>query len=50
MDIFAEHCDSLEIPLFHADWFGHGESNRPFWIGGHATLKGKQLLISQNNK
>ena len=50
MDIFAEHCDSLGIPLFQADWFGHGESNRPFWIGGHATLKGQQLLVSQNNK
>ena len=50
MDIFAEHCDSLGIPLFQADWFGHGESNRPFCIGGHATLKGQQLLISKNNK
>lgn len=37
-DIFAEYLQSLNIPLFIADWFGHGEKNRPIWLGKVGTI------------
>lgn len=45
MAIFAEHCDRLQIPLFQADWFGHGEQNRPFWLGGKGQIQSTELMI-----
>lgn len=44
-DIFAEHLNPLNIALYKADWFGHGEQNRPFWIGKQGHIQNQQLVI-----
>ena len=44
-DIFREHLDPLGIPLFQGTWFGHGEQNRPFWIGKFGRIQHNQLII-----
>ncbi|GAA5016924.1 LD-carboxypeptidase [Acinetobacter puyangensis] len=44
-EIFAEHLDPLKIPTYLGDWFGHGESNRPFWIGKTGEIDPKHLVI-----
>ncbi len=43
--IISEHLDPLNIPLFECSWFGHGEHNRPFWIGKNGTIQDNQLII-----
>lgn len=45
-EIFNEYLTPLQIPLFSCSWFGHGHSNRPFWIGKSALLTNHQLHIS----
>lgn len=44
--IFAEHLDPLQIPLYQTTHFGHGEQNRPFWIGKMGMIEQLQLLIA----
>lgn len=44
-EIFAEHLDPRHIPLYLGDWFGHGEHNRPFWIGKSGEIDTEHLLI-----
>lgn len=44
-EIFSEHLDQLNIPLYQADWFGHGEKNRPFWIGKNGSIHHHDLYI-----
>ncbi len=44
-EIFSEHLQSLDIPLYQCDWFGHGEYNRPFWVGALASIQDSQLII-----
>lgn len=43
--IFNEHLEPLNIPLYLGNWFGHGEQNRPFWIGKTGYLSINQLSI-----
>ncbi len=43
--IFAEHLDPLNIPMYIGDWFGHGEQNRPFWVGKTGHIQHNQLMI-----
>lgn len=43
--IFTEHLDAARIPLYRGPWFGHGEQNRPFWIGKTGTIHNHQLMI-----
>ncbi|TCM66771.1 murein tetrapeptidase LD-carboxypeptidase [Acinetobacter calcoaceticus] len=43
--IFAEHLDPLQIPLYQCSSFGHGEHNRPFWIGASGRIEQLQLVI-----
>lgn len=43
--IIAEHLDPLQIPLYECQWFGHGEHNRPFWIGKNGEIREGQLVI-----
>jgi muramoyltetrapeptide carboxypeptidase len=45
IEIFAEHCQRFNIPLFVGDWFGHGERNRPFWIGKQGQMTAEGLWI-----
>ncbi|KAA8731713.1 LD-carboxypeptidase [Acinetobacter qingfengensis] len=44
-EIFAEHLNPLQIPLYVCSWFGHGEKNRPFWIGKNGNIQKNQLII-----
>lgn len=44
-EIFAEHLYPLGIAMYQGDWFGHGELNRPFWIGKEGTILDKMLHI-----
>ena len=44
-EIFAEHLDPLQIPLYQCRSFGHGAANRPFWIGGLGCIEQLQLMI-----
>lgn len=44
-EIFTEHLDALNIPLYSGNWFGHGEQNRPFWIGKNGVIHNNQLVI-----
>lgn len=44
-DIFREHIDPLNIALFEGAWFGHGQQNRPFWIGKNGVIQNNQLVI-----
>ena len=43
--IFAEHLEAHNIALYRGDWFGHGERNRPFWLGAYGTIEHNQLEI-----
>ena len=43
--IFAEHLDPLQIPLYQSQSFGHGAHNRPFWIGKIGRIEQLQLFI-----
>nr|WP_174507424.1 LD-carboxypeptidase [Acinetobacter sp. Marseille-Q1620] len=43
--IFSEYLDLLDIPLYECQWFGHGEHNRPFWVGKPASIIESQLII-----
>lgn len=43
--IFAEHVEAHHIPLYRGDWFGHGERNRPFWLGSYGTIEHDHLQI-----
>lgn len=45
-EIFNEYLEALNVPLFSADWFGHGKKNRPFWIGTQGTIQDNQLTIN----
>lgn len=47
MDIFAEHLTALNIPMLKADWFGHGEQNRPFWLGAMGEIDTQNLKITR---
>ncbi|RYL29282.1 S66 peptidase family protein [Acinetobacter piscicola] len=44
-EIVAEHLEPLNIPLYQCDWFGHGASNQPFWIGKNGNISASQLII-----
>ena len=44
-EIFAEHLDPLQVPLYECRSFGHGTANRPFWIGRLGRVEQLQLLI-----
>lgn len=44
-EIFNEHLEPLNIPLYVGNWFGHGEQNRPFWIGKTGQISQTQLSI-----
>lgn len=43
--IINEHIEAHQIPLYQCDWFGHGEHNRPFWIGKTGQIIDAQLMI-----
>lgn len=43
--IFSEQVEALNIPLYSGTWFGHGEQNRPFWIGKTGKIITEQLII-----
>lgn len=45
IEIFTEHLDALNIPLYQCNWFGHGEHNRPFWIGRKGVIQNSQFII-----
>lgn len=45
IEIFNEHLEALKIPLYQCDWFGHGEHNRPFWLGKKGMIHHSQLII-----
>lgn len=45
MQIINEHLEALNIPLYQCDWFGHGEHNRPFWVGKNGSIIDTQLSI-----
>ncbi|MFW1955412.1 LD-carboxypeptidase [Acinetobacter guillouiae] len=45
VEIVKEHLDPLHIPLYQCDWFGHGEVNRPFWLGKTGKIVDSQLII-----
>ena len=44
-EIFSEHLKPHHIPLYCSTWFGHGEQNRPFWIGKLGHIQDQQLTI-----
>lgn len=43
-EIFAEHLDPLQIPLYQCPNFGHGLHNQPFWIGKTAQIQQSKLM------
>lgn len=43
--IVNEHLEPLGIALYQCDWFGHGEHNRPFWIGKKGKIIDSQLIL-----
>ena len=43
--ILNEHLEALQIPLYQCSWFGHGEHNRPFWVGKNGSIQNAQLII-----
>lgn len=43
-EIFAEHLDPLNIPLYQCSSFGHGLSNQPFWVGQTAQIQNSKLM------
>ncbi|WP_173911535.1 LD-carboxypeptidase [Acinetobacter sp. Marseille-Q1618] len=43
--ILNEHLEALNIPLYKCDWFGHGEHNRPFWLGKKGRIQDALLTI-----
>ena len=44
-EIFSEHLNRLNIAVYQCDWFGHGQHNRPFWIGKFGSIQDSQLII-----
>lgn len=46
-EIFAEHLDALNIPLYLDTSFGHGLHNQPFWIGQSAQIQDSKLMSLQ---
>lgn len=44
-EIVNEHLKPLSIALYQCDWFGHGEHNRPFWIGKKGKIIDSQLIL-----
>ncbi|MEG0486640.1 MAG: LD-carboxypeptidase [Acinetobacter sp.] len=44
-EIVNEHLEPLSIALYQCDWFGHGEHNRPFWIGKKGKIIDSQLIL-----
>lgn len=44
-EIFAEHLNTLNIPLYQCSSFGHGLNNQPFWIGKTARLQDSKLML-----
>lgn len=44
-EITNEHLEPLGIALYQCDWFGHGEHNRPFWIGKNGKIIDSQLIL-----
>jgi muramoyltetrapeptide carboxypeptidase len=46
-DIFEEHLQRLDVPIFTGGEFGHGERNRPWRIDGAALLTANRLVWSE---
>lgn len=44
-EIVNEHLEPLSIALYQCDWFGHGQHNRPFWIGKNGKIIDSQLIL-----
>lgn len=44
-EIVNEHLEPFKIPLYQCDWFGHGQHNRPFWIGKKGKIVDSQLIL-----
>ncbi|WP_407928889.1 hypothetical protein [Comamonas koreensis] len=43
-EIFAEHLNPLNIPIFGGAPFGHGQMNRPWQLGRVATISESTLV------